>query len=123
MRRSTDLTRRAYLVGQSRVALARARLLRLAAGGSTAREAALTASRGMASVASEAATSDRWSRRIAASSAEVQQLIGDIADRMGDIGFATEEYAATAEQLTGAVRSFRLDASPLSEPQRSGQAS
>jgi methyl-accepting chemotaxis protein len=129
----------------NRVQATRERLLALAQFGAAAREAAQTAAQGLATVASEAAANDAWSREIAASTAEVRTLVDEITGRLSSVALGTEgllaatqqiaasseeqsastqEIAASANQLaeaadklSGAVKSFRLlgDEAPVQE--------
>ncbi|HEX9705507.1 MAG TPA: methyl-accepting chemotaxis protein [Gemmatimonadales bacterium] len=120
----------------ARVQTTRDRLVRLAASGATAREAAQVASQGLMTVAGEADANDAWSREIARSAQDLRQLVEEIASRLATMAQGTdtllasaEEIAASAQQqsastqeiassagqlaeaadkLTGAIKSFRL---------------
>jgi methyl-accepting chemotaxis protein len=119
-----------------RVQTTRSRLVRLAKGGATAREASRAASQGLATIAGEADANDAWSQEIAGSAGEVRKLVEEIAARLAAMAegtenllasteeiaassqeqaASTEEIAASANQLaeaadklTGAVKTFRL---------------
>ena len=119
-----------------RVQATRDRLVRLAASGAAAREAAQAAAQGLTTVAGEADANDAWSREIARSAGDVKQLVEEIASRLGTVAqgtdgllasaeeiaasaqeqsASTEEIASSANQLaeaadklTGAIKSFRL---------------
>jgi len=94
---------------QTRVEVARDRLLRLAKGGQAAREAADTAARGLSRVASDAEANDSWTRQISKSADEVRGLIGGIVGRMSEVSGGTEDVAAAAEEI--AASSQELSAS------------
>jgi Methyl-accepting chemotaxis protein len=94
---------------QTRVEVARDRLLRLAKGGQAAREAAETAARGLSRVASDAEANDSWTRQISKSADEVRGLIGGIVGRMSEVSGGTEDVAAAAEEI--AASSQELSAS------------
>ena len=94
---------------QTRVEVARDRLLRLAKGGKAAREAAETAARGLSRVASDAEQNDSWTRQISKSADEVRGLIGGIVGRMSEVSGGTEDVAAAAEEI--AASSQELSAS------------
>ena len=128
----------------SRVQDTRDRLVRLAASGAAAREAAQTAAQGLTTVANDANANDAWSKDIARGATEARRLVEEIASRLGSVAQGTaglvasaEEMAASAEQqsastqeiassanqlahaadkLTGAVGSFRLLADAVREP-------
>jgi methyl-accepting chemotaxis protein len=119
-----------------RLQTTRDRLQRLAQTGAVAREAAQTASQGLATVASEAEAGDAWSKEIASSASEVRRLIEEISGRLNLVSQGTEGLVASAEEiaassqqqsastaeiassanqlaeaadkLTGAVKTFRL---------------
>jgi len=88
---------------QSRVRTARERLIRLAQGGMTARDAANTAVQGLSQVASEAEANDHWTRQISTSAGEVRQLVDGIASRMGGVSEGTEEFAAAAQEIAASA--------------------
>jgi methyl-accepting chemotaxis protein len=120
----------------------RDRLVRLAASGAAAREAAQVASQALSTVASEADANDAWSREIATSAGDVKRLVEEIAARLTSVAQGTDALVASAEEiaasseeqsastqeiassanqladaadkLTGAIKSFRLlaDAEP-----------
>jgi methyl-accepting chemotaxis protein len=94
---------------QTRVELARDRLLRLAKGGHAARVAAETAARGLSRVAGDAEQNDSWTRQISKSADEVRGLIGGIVGRMAEVSGGTEDVAAAAEEI--AASSQQLSAS------------
>jgi methyl-accepting chemotaxis protein len=94
---------------QSRVEIARDRLLRLAQGGQAARAAAETAASGLSRVASEAEQNDTWTRGISRSADEVRGLIGGIVGRMTEVSGGTEDVAAAAQEI--AASSQQLSAS------------
>jgi methyl-accepting chemotaxis protein len=126
----------------SRVQATRDRLVRLAASGAAAREAAQVASQALSTVASEADANDAWSREIATSAGDVKRLVEEIAARLTSVAQGTDALVASAEEiaasseeqsastqeiassanqladaadkLTGAIKSFRLvaDAEP-----------
>src|SRR6267378_3039354 len=120
----------------ARVQATRDRLVRLAEGGTAAREASQTAAQGLGTVAGEADANAAWGRDIAQSAAELRSLVEEIANRLTNVSgqtdtllasaeelaasgqeqsASTEEIASSANQLaeaadrlTGAVKSFRL---------------
>jgi methyl-accepting chemotaxis protein len=96
------------------VQVARERLLRLLAGGRTARDAAASAAEGLQSVASEAEANDEWTRRIATSSEEVRGLIEQIAGRMKEVSAGTEDYAAAAEEIAAAAEELNASTEEIS---------
>ena len=96
------------------VQVARERLLRLLAGGRTARDAAAAAAEGLQSVASAAEANDEWTRRIATSSEEVRGLIEQIAGRMKEVSAGTEDYAAAAEQIAAAAEELNASTEEIS---------
>ncbi len=89
---------------QIRVRTARERLLRLAEGGVTARDAANTAASGLNTLASEAEANDSWTRQISGSSREVRELVQGIVQRMTDVSEGTEEFAAAAQQIAASAQ-------------------
>jgi len=89
---------------QTRVRTARERLLRLAKGGVTARDAANTAVHGLSQVAAEAEANDRWTRQISTSAGEVRELVDGIANRMGGVSEGTEEFAAAAQEIAASAQ-------------------
>lgn len=128
-----------------RVQETRDRLVRLAASGAAAREAAQAAAQGLTTVAAEADANDAWSREIARSAGDVRKLVEEIAARLTTVAqgtstllasaqeiaasaqeqsASTEEIASSANQLaeaadrlTGAIKSFRLLADEVPEKQ------
>jgi len=88
----------------ARVQTARERLLRLAQGGMTARDAAHSAAEGLRIVAEDAEANDQWTQAISASADDVRVLIDGIAGRMKEVSAGTEEYAAAAEQIAAAAQ-------------------
>jgi len=96
------------------VQVARERLLRLLAGGRTARAAAEEAVVGLQDVATEAEANDAWTRRISASSEEVRALIEQIAGRMKEVSAGTEDYAAAAEQIAAAAQELNASTEEIS---------
>jgi len=96
------------------VQVARERLLRLLAGGRTARAAAEEAVVGLQDVATEAEANDAWTRRISASSEEVRALIEQIAGRMKEVSAGTEDYAAAAEQIAAAAEELNASTEEIS---------
>jgi methyl-accepting chemotaxis protein len=127
-----------------RVQATRDRLLKLKEGGAAAREAAVAAAQGLATVAAEAEANDSWSREIANSAADARALVEEISARLASMAqgtdnllaaaeeiaasseeqtASTEEIASSANQLaeaadrlTGAVKSFRLLATEQQPP-------
>jgi len=119
-----------------RVQATRDRLVRLAASGAAAREAAQVASQALNRVAAEADANDAWSREIASSAGDVRRLVEEIAARLSSVAQGTDSLVASAEELaasseeqsasteeiassanqlaeaaeklTGAIKSFRL---------------
>ena len=83
----------------TRVQATRERLVALAQVGASAREAAQTAARGLATVATEAAANDAWSREIASSTGEVRTLVDEITSRLASVALGTEGLLAAAEQI------------------------
>jgi len=83
----------------ARVQATRARLARLAQGGTAAREAAQLAAQGLATVAGTAQANDAWSREIAAAATEARKLIEEIAARLGQVSLGTEGLLASAEEI------------------------
>ena len=128
----------------ARVQATRDRLVRLAEGGSAAREASQTAAQGLGTVAGEADANAAWGREIAQSAVEMRSLIEEIANRLTNVSSQTEGLLASAEalaasgeeqsastqeiassanqlaeaadKLTGAVKSFRLLADESTPP-------
>jgi methyl-accepting chemotaxis protein len=126
-----------------RVQATRDRLVRLAASGAAAREAAQAAAQGLMTVAEEADANDAWSKEIARSASDAKQVVEEIASRLGTVAQGTdnllasaEEIAASAQQqsastqeiassanqlaeaadkLTGAIKTFRLLSDDLGE--------
>jgi methyl-accepting chemotaxis protein len=98
----------------SSVQVARERLLRLLAGGRTARDAAEAAAVGLQSVAAEAEANDAWTRRISASSEEVRALIEQIAGRMKEVSAGTEDYAAAAQEIAAAAEQLNASTEEIS---------
>jgi methyl-accepting chemotaxis protein len=120
----------------TRVEATRERLVQLAQGAATAREAARTAAAGLDTVAAEAQANDVWSREIAKMAGEMRTLVEEISARLGSVAQGTENLLASAQEiaasseeqsastqeiassanqlaeaadrLTGAVKSFRL---------------
>ena len=88
---------------QTRVRTARERLIRLAQGGVTARDAANTAVLGLSQVAAEAEANDHWTRQISTSAGEVRELVDGIASRMGGVSEGTEEFAAAAQEIAASA--------------------
>ena len=88
---------------QSRVEIARDRLLRLARGGEAARDAAHTAAEGLNRVAAEAEQNDEWTRQISRSAGEVRGLIEGISGRMNEVSAGTEDVAAAAQQIAASA--------------------
>ncbi len=106
----------------TRVQATRERLLALAQVGAAAREAAQTAARGLATVATEAAANDAWSREIAASTAEVRALVDEITSRLASVALgtegllaATEEIAASSEEQSASTQEVAASANQLAE--------
>jgi methyl-accepting chemotaxis protein len=89
---------------QSRVEIARDRLLRLARGGEAARDAAHTAAEGLSRVANEAEQNDEWTRQIFRSAGEVRGLIEGISGRMNEVSGGTEDVAAAAQQIAASAQ-------------------
>ena len=128
----------------ARVQATRDRLVRLAEGGTAAREASQTAAQGLGTVAGEADANAAWGRDIAQSAAELRSLVEEIANRLTNVSGQTEGLLASAEELaasgqeqsasteeiassanqlaeaadrlTGAVKSFRLLADEATPP-------
>ena len=129
----------------ARVQATRDRLVRLAEGGSAVREASQTAAQGLAMVAGEADANAAWGHEIAQSAGELRALVEEIANRLTTVAGQTDsllasaqELAASGEQqsastqeiassanqlaeaadrLTGAVKSFRLLADEVQQPE------
>ena len=80
------------------------RLLRVAAGGATAREAADLSATEMVRLTEQAEESDTWTRSISASADDVFQLLEGMTGKMGEISGASEEYAAAAEQIAASTQ-------------------
>ncbi|HXQ29863.1 MAG TPA: methyl-accepting chemotaxis protein [Gemmatimonadales bacterium] len=106
----------------TRVQATRERLLALAKVGAAAREAAQTAAQGLATVATEAAANDAWSREIAASTAEVRSLVDEITGRLGSVALGTEgllaaaqEIAASSEEQSASTEEIAASANQLAE--------
>jgi methyl-accepting chemotaxis protein len=110
---------------QSRVRTARERLIRLAQGGVTTRDAANTAVQGLSQVAAEAEANDRWTRQISASAGEVRELVDGIANRMGGVSEGTEEFAAAAEEIAASAQELSASTTEIahSATQLSGASS
>ena len=130
----------------ARVQATRDRLVRLAEGGTAAREASQTAAQGLGTVAGEADANAAWGREIAQSAVEMRALIEEIATRLTNVSSQTEGLLASAEELaasgeeqsastqeiassanqlaeaadrlTGAVKSFRLLADEATPPEQ-----
>src|SRR5881394_3723798 len=128
----------------ARVQATRDRLVRLAEGGTAAREASQTAAQGLGTVAGEADANAARGREIAQSAAELRSLVEEIANRLTNVSGQTEGLLASAEELaasgqeqsasteeiassanqlaeaadrlTGAVKSFRLLADEATPP-------
>jgi methyl-accepting chemotaxis protein len=83
----------------TRVHATRDRILRLAAGGAAARDAAQAASQGLATVAGEADANEGWSREIATSASDVRKLVEEIAARLTQVSQGTESLLAAAEEI------------------------
>ncbi|MBW8771823.1 MAG: methyl-accepting chemotaxis protein [Gemmatimonadetes bacterium] len=79
------------------------RMLRLAQGGTSARDAAQLSAEEMIRLAEQAEESDSWTRSISASADDVFQLLEGMTGKMGEISGATEEYAAAAEQIAAST--------------------
>lgn len=79
------------------------RLLRVAAGGIAARDAAQLSAEEMGRLTEQAEESDSWTRSISASADDVFQLLEGMTGKMGEISGATEEYAAAAEQIAAST--------------------
>jgi methyl-accepting chemotaxis protein len=101
--RSATSTGEAVTSIVAKVHQARNRLLRLGAGGQTAREAAQQAMAGLDTVTTEAEANDAWTRGISESATEVRELVQGIAGRTRDISAATEDYAAAAQEIAAAA--------------------
>jgi methyl-accepting chemotaxis protein len=86
-----------------RVASARERLLRLGEGGLLARDAALAAAEGLATVSAEADAVDAWTRGVSKATNEVRGLIDGIAGRTRELATGTEDFAAAAEQISAST--------------------
>ena len=106
----------------ARVQATRERLMALARGGAAAREAALTAAQGLATVAAEASANDAWSREIATMTGEVRTLVEEITTRLGTVAHgtegllaSTEEIAASSEQQTASTQEIAASANQLAE--------
>ena len=89
---------------QQRVFEARERLLKLAAGGGSARDTAHQAAEGLKDLAEQATASDRWTRNISNSADEVRQLVEGIAGRLQGVSHGTEDVAAAAEEIAAAAQ-------------------
>src|SRR5947207_2453373 len=83
----------------ARVQATRDRLVRLAEGGTAAREASQTAAQGLGTVAGEADANAAWGREIAQSAAEMRALIEEIANRLTNVSSQTDGLLASAEEL------------------------
>jgi methyl-accepting chemotaxis protein len=83
----------------SRVQATRDRLVRLAASGAAAREAAQVASQALNTVATEADANDAWSREIASSASDARKLVEEVASRLTSVAQGTESLVASAEEL------------------------
>ena len=79
------------------------RMLRLAQGGTAARDAAQLSAEEMIRLAEQAEESDSWTRSISASADDVFQLLEGMTGKMGEISGATEEYAAAAEEIAAST--------------------
>jgi methyl-accepting chemotaxis protein len=79
------------------------RMLRLAQGGTSARDAAQLSAEEMIRLAEQAEESDSWTRSISASADDVFQLLEGMTGKMGEISGATEEYAAAAEEIAAST--------------------
>ncbi len=79
------------------------RLLRLAKGGTSARDAAQLSSEEMIRLAEQAEESDSWTRSISASADDLFQLLEGMTGKMGEISGATEEYAAASEEIAAST--------------------
>jgi methyl-accepting chemotaxis protein len=86
-----------------RVASARERLLRLGEGGLLARDAALAAAEGLATVSAEADAVDAWTRGVSKATNEVRGLIDGIAGRTRELATVTEDFATAAEQISAST--------------------
>jgi methyl-accepting chemotaxis protein len=80
------------------------RLLRVAAGGAAARNAAQLSASEMGRLTEQAEESDTWTRSISASADDVFQLLEGMTGKMGEISGATEEYAAAAEEIAASTQ-------------------
>lgn len=80
------------------------RLLRVAKGGTAARDAAQLSAQEMVRLTQEAEESDAWTRSISASADDVFQLLAGMSGKMGEINGATEEYAAAAQQIAASTQ-------------------
>lgn len=87
-----------------RVGTARARLLRLGAGGLAARDAAREAVEGLRLVSEEADTVGAWTRNVSTAANEVRGLVEGIAGRTRELATGTEDFAAAAEQIAASTQ-------------------
>ena len=110
---------------QTRVRTARERLIRLAQGGVTARDAATTAVQGLSQVAAEAEANNHWTRQISTSAGEVRELVDGIAGRMGGVSEGTEEFAAAAQEIAASAQELSASTAEIanSATQLSGASS
>ncbi|HET7042630.1 MAG TPA: methyl-accepting chemotaxis protein, partial [Gemmatimonadales bacterium] len=79
------------------------RLLRVAQGGTQAREAADLSATEMVRLTEQAEESDTWTRSISASADDVFQLLEGMTGKMSEINGATEEYAAAAQEIAAST--------------------
>ena len=79
------------------------RLLRVAEGGASARDAAQLSAQEMVRLTEQAEESDSWTRSISASADDVFQLLEGMTGKMGEISGASEEYAAAAEEIAAST--------------------
>jgi methyl-accepting chemotaxis protein len=102
--RSATLTAETVIEVQEQVDNARERLLKLAEGGMTARDAAHGAAEGLERLADQATASDKWSQNISKSADNVRTLVAGIADQLQEVSHGTEDVAAAAQQIAAAAQ-------------------
>jgi methyl-accepting chemotaxis protein len=97
----------------SRVGATSARLLRLAAGGTTARDVAQHAAEGLSDMAVVASEADGWSREISEAADEMRALLAGVNEALELVRGAADTTAAAAQEIAASTEELNSSTSDV----------
>lgn len=97
----------------SRVGETSARLLRLAAGGATARDVAQHAAEGLSDMAVVASEADGWSREISEAADEMRTLLAGVNEALAQVRGAADTTAAAAQEIAASTEELNSSTSDV----------